>query len=178
MLSPDARVALHPETTYRQLIAQAPSPVWRVLVRPALVLLVIAIGLPTTAVHQVTLELVLTTAAAWCAIVLIQAAIGAAVIAWPSRRRVGFMHALDLWFTGHLPYSAWILALPFLVAVPLGTPHELMAASFVVPFAWTAIIVSAFCRVVLGLEPETARRRTAAHVLLVLIVGSALVLWA
>ena len=178
MLSPDARVALHPEATYRQLIAEAGPPAWRVLLRPALVLLVIAVGLPVAAVHQVTLDLLVTTAAAWFAIVLIQAAIGAAVIAWPSRRHVGFIHALDLWFAGHLPYSLWILALPVLYVVPLGTPHELMAASFVVPFVWTTTIVVAFCRVVLGLEPTAARRHAAVHLLLVVIVGSALVLWA
>ena len=178
MLSPDARVALHPESTYRQLIAEAPPPVWRVLVRPALVLLVIAVGLPTAAVHQVTLRLVLSTAAVWSVIVAIQAAIGSAVIAWPSRRRVGFVHALDLWFAGHLPYSVWILALPFVTALPVATPHELMLATVVVPAVWTEIIVSAFCREVLGLPPMAARRRTAAHLALALIVGGVLVVWA
>jgi hypothetical protein len=178
MLSPDARVALHPEPTYRQLITEAPPPAWRVLVRPALVLLVIAVGLPTAAVHQVTLRLVLTTAIAWSVVVVIQAAIGAAVIAWPSRRRIGFVHALDLWFVGHLPYSVLILALPFVTAVPLATPHELMGAAAVVPVVWTAIIVSAFCREVLGLTPTAARWRASAHLALVLIVGGALIVWA
>src|SRR3954471_11725924 len=143
MLSPDARVAFQSEAAYRVLITQAAPAPWLVLRPPALVLLVIAVGVSIASVHQVTLRLLLTTAAAWSAIVIIQIAIGAVVIASAPSRRVGLLHALDLWFAGHLPYSLWILLLPMLAVVPVATPHELMGLSIVVPLAWTTAIVSA-----------------------------------
>jgi hypothetical protein len=178
MLSPDARVALRPEATYLELIAEPSPPSWQALGRPVLVVLVIAVGLTVAAVHQITLKLVLTTAAAWSATVAIQIAIGAGLIASAPSRRVGFVRAVDLWFAGHLPYSLWILGLPLIAALPLATPHELMVFSIVIPLVWTTTIVTAFCRVVLGLTAAAARWRSAVHLLLVLILGSALVVWA
>src|SRR5262245_40593254 len=178
MLSPDARVAFRPEATYHALLTEAPSSPWLALRRPALVLFVIAVGVSIAATHQVTISLLLTTAAVWSAIVLIQMAIGAAVISSSPSRNVGFAQALDLWFAGHLPYSLWILALPMLTVVPVATPHEIMGISLVVPLVWTTFIVTAFCRVVLGLSPAAARRRAAIHLALVIIVGSIAVVWA
>ncbi len=178
MLSSDARIAFRPEATYLELIARPAPPAWRALGRPLLVLAVIAIGLPVAAAHDVTARLVLTTAAAWSPLVLIQAATGAALIASAPARRVGVVRALDLWFAAHLPYSFWILALPALAAVPIATPHELMAASLAAPLAWTAVIVAAYCRTVLGATPAGARQRAAVHLAVVIAIGSALVLWA
>jgi hypothetical protein len=142
------------------------------------VLLVIAVGVPVTAVHRVTITLVLTTAVAWGAIVALQMAIGAAVIASAPSRRVGFLHALDLWFAGHVPYSLLILALPIVTAIPVATPHELMGIAILVPLVWTTFIVAAFCRVVLDLTPAAARWRATWHLAVVVIVGSALAVWA
>jgi hypothetical protein len=130
------------------------------------------------ATHQVTVDLLLTTAAIWGAVVLIQLAVGAAVIVSSPTRSVGFAHAIDLWFAGHLPYSLWILALPMLTVVPAATPHEIMAMSIVVPLVWTTFIVTAFCRVVLGLPPSAARWRAAMHLTLVFIIGAIAVVWA
>jgi hypothetical protein len=96
----------------------------------------------------------------------------------PSRDGVGFVSALDLWFAGHLPYSVWLLALPILNETPVATPHEAMALSIVIPLVWTTFIVTAFCRVVLGLTPAAARWRAGFHLVLVLILGGTLVLWA
>ncbi|HUK35030.1 MAG TPA: hypothetical protein VLV86_14020 [Vicinamibacterales bacterium] len=178
MLSSDARVALRPDATFRELIAERPPGFWRALARPALVLLVIAVGLPIAAVHQVTVKLVLTTAAAWSFIVVVQMAIAAAMIASAPSRRVSFLHAFDLWFAGHVPYSLWILAIPLVTAVPAGTPHELMGLAFIVPLVWTTVIVAAFCRVVLGLAAADASRRAALHLATVVIVVAALATWA
>ena len=181
MFSTDARVAFAPETTYRALIARTALPAWRALLRPALVLLVLAVGLPITAVHDITLDLVLRSAAAFSLIVLLQLAIGAVVIASAPTRRVSFTRALDLWFAGHLPYNLWVLFLPFVTAVPIGlagSPHELMGVSIIAPFVWTTFIVGAFCRVVLDVTPGGARRRVVLHMTMVLIAGVALAIWA
>lgn len=181
MFSTDARVAFAPETTYRALIERTTLPPWRALVRPVLVLLVLAVSLPITAVHNITLDLVLRSAVMFSVIVLAQLAIGAVVIGSAPARPVSFARALDLWFTGHLPYNLWILLLPFVTAVPIGpadSPHELMGISAIAPLVWTAFIVGAFCRVVLGVTPAGARRRAILHVAMVLIAGSAFVIWA
>lgn len=178
MLSPDVRVAFRPEATYLELIRETTESPWRAAVRPALVVLVIAVGVAVAAVHQVTLTLVLTTSAAWGAIVAVQIAIAAALIASAPTRRVDFVRALDLWFAGHVPYSMWILALPLVTTVPVATPHELMGIAILVPLVWTTFIATAFFRVVLGLSPAAARRRAAVHLALVLLVGGAVVVWA
>lgn len=181
MFSTDVHVAFAPETTYRALIAQTTLPAWRALLRPALVLLVLAVSLPITAVHNITLDLVLRSAVMFSVIVLLQLGIGAVVIASASARRVSFARALDLWFAGHLPYNLLILFLPFVTAVPIGpadSPHELMGLSAIAPLVWTPFIVAAFCRVVLGLTPSGARLRVILHMAMVFIVAAALVVWA
>jgi hypothetical protein len=181
VFSTDARVAFAPNSTYRALIGRTTLPAWRALGRPALVLLVLAVSLPITAVHAITLDLVLRTAGTFSVIVLVQLAIGAVVIASAPARRVSFARAFDLWFAGHLPYNLWILLLPFLTDLQVGpadSPHELMGVSAIVPLVWTTFIVAAFCRVVLGMAPVNARRRAILHTAMVLVVGTALVVWA
>jgi hypothetical protein len=177
-LSVDARVALAPEATYRQLLAGNAEPGWRVIARPALVLLVIGAILPIMAVRQVTAGLVLTTALAWSMVVAMQVAIGAVIIMSAPARPVGFARALDLWFAGHVPYSAWLLLLPFLTLSPAIPPHDVMGISFLLPLAWTTVIAGAFCRVVLGMSPRRARRSAAIHAVCVAVLIAALGLWA
>jgi hypothetical protein len=53
-----------------------------------------------------------------------------------------------------------------------------MGVSFLVPLAWTSVITSAFFQTVLGMDPSTARRRTSLHLVIVVVVASAFVLWA
>jgi len=181
VFSTDARVAFAPETTYRALITRTTLPAWHALLRPALVLLVLAVSLPITAVHNITFDLVLRSAMTFSVIVLLQLAIGAVVITSAPARPVSFFRAIDLWFAGHLPYNVWILLLPFVTGIQVGpadSPHELMGVSVVVPFVWTAFIVGAFCRVVLDVTPGGARRRVVLHMAMVLTAGFALAIWA
>ena len=123
MFSSDTRVALRPEVTYLELIGEPAPPSWQAVGRPMLVLLVVVVGLSVAAVHQITLKLLVTTAVAWSAIVAIQLAIGAALIASAPSRRVGFVRAVDLWFAGHLPtacgFSGCRSSLRFLSRLPM-----------------------------------------------------------
>lgn len=179
MLSVDARVAFAPEATYRQLVAQeAPSSGWRALGRPALVLLLIAVILPIMAVREITASLVLTSAAAWSVVVAIQIAIAVVVIASAPARKVGFGRALELWFAGHVPYSAWILLLPFVTSIPGVQALDAMAVTVLVPIIWTTFIVTAFCRAVLGATPAGARKRAALQQTMALTTIVVLALWA
>ena len=178
MPSIETEIALRPEPAYRRLVAESDVPAWHVLVRAAVVLIVIAVVLPIMAVRRITFGLVLTTAAAWSAIVVIQAVAGAIVIASAPRRPIAFTRALDLWFAGHAPYSVWLLLLPFLTGIPGATPHDVMGITIVAPLVWTIFIVTAFCRVVLGTTPQGARWRAALHLALVAAAGVPLILWA
>jgi hypothetical protein len=176
MFSTDVRLAFAPDATYRQLIAQnTPVRWWRALARPALVLLLVAVIVPMTATNQITMGLALTSAVAWSPVVAIQMAVAALFIA--PARGVGFWRAMDLWFAGHVPYSLWILMLPFLTTSAL-PPHDVMGVSLAAPLVWTSVITSAFFRTVLGMEAWTARRRAVLHLAIVLTIVLTLGLWA
>jgi len=71
--------------------------------------------------------------------------------------------ALDLWFAGNVPYSLCLLTV---AAVFASTPYaslDGLIALAIVPAAWTAVIVAAFCRHVLGTSRAGARWRAMAH---------------
>ena len=179
MVSIDTRVALAPDATYRQLVAQgAPSSQWRALARSVLVLLVIAVIVPIMAVRQITASLVLTSAAAWSVVIAIQIAIAVVVIASAPARKVAFARAFELWFAGHVPYSAWILLLPFVTSIPGVQALDAMAVTVLVPIIWTTFIVTAFCRAVLGATPAGARWRAALQQTMALTTLVTLALWA
>jgi hypothetical protein len=54
----------------------------------------------------------------------------------------------------------------------------LVVVSAAIPAAWTAPIVSAFCRTVLGAQASDARRRATIHAVAVWTIGLAYVVWA
>ena len=178
MVSTDVQLAFAPDAIYRQLVAQnRPIRWWRALARPALALLLIAVVVPMMVTHEITAGLVITSAAAWGFVVAIQLAIAAIFVAPAPASGVAFWRAMDLWFAGHVPYSLWILLLPFLTstAVP---PHDMICVSILAPLVWTSVITGAFFRTVLGMDASTARRRALFHLMIVVIIISALGLWA
>jgi hypothetical protein len=73
------------------------------------------------------------------------------------RRPIGLRAALDLFFVGHAPWSLWLLVMAGLLALAL--PYGIFVfpdlipflLTGVVPLVWTAVILFAFCRTVLGL---------------------------
>jgi hypothetical protein len=177
MFSTDVRLSFAPRATYRRLIAQnRPISWWRALARPSLVLLLIAVVVPMMATDQITAGLVLASAAAWSAVVAIQIAIAAIFVA--PARGVGFWRAMDLWFAGHVPYSLWILLLPFLTNGTALPPHDVIGVSLIAPLLWTGVIIVAFFRTVFRMNAWAARRRALLHLAIVVIVVLALGLWA
>jgi hypothetical protein len=82
--------------------------------------------------------------------------------------------AIDLWFVGHFPFSFWLLMLPIATSSSLLPPLEMIGLTLIVPAVWTAFIVSAFCRTVLGMTREAARWRAAIHLGLFVLVASML----
>jgi len=147
------------------------------LERPAAVLLLIGTVVPIMAVQRVTFGLVAIAAASWSFVVAVQMLVGAALIVSAPARSVSMASALDLWFTGHVPFSLWLL----LAAVGVGglnVPAVAFLLFTAIPAAvWPAYIVCGFCRTVLGTTAPGARRRAAAHQAIVWTLALAYVFW-
>jgi hypothetical protein len=110
VLATDVHVALSPDSTYRALVADDQRvAAWQMLRRPLVVLLVMATAVPIMAVQRITLGLLASSIASFGFVVLIQMAVGWAIIASARSRRASMPRALDLWFAGHVPYSLWLL---------------------------------------------------------------------
>jgi hypothetical protein len=143
--------------------------------RPAVVALVIGTAVPVMAVQRVTLGLVAASTMSFSFVVAIQIAVGAAVIASAPSRRLTMARALDLWFAGHLPYSVWLLTAAAVFAGLPAASMDLLIVSAVIPAAWTAVIVAAFCRQMLGTSRAGARWRAAVHFVVIWAIGFELV---
>jgi len=164
ILSTEVQIALAPNTTYRTLVADNEAVgVWRMLRRPLVVLLVNATAVPIMAVQRITVALFAWSIASFGFVVLIQMLVGAGIIASARSRRASMAQSLDLWFAGHVPYS---LCLLIVAAVFASTPYaslDGLVALAAIPAAWTAVIVAAFCRHVMGTSRAGARWRATAH---------------
>jgi hypothetical protein len=175
--SDELRVALTPSATYVELFAREGNITWvRALRRPAFVVLLIGTAVTIAATGRVTLPSIAFTAAAWSFAAVLQIAIGAAIIGSVGSRRVNMPRALDLWFAGHFPWSAWLLlAMGSIRLFPL--PLEPLLVTMLVPMAWTAVITSAFFRTVLGTAAGAARLRSAAHQAITLALLLSFIAW-
>ncbi len=178
MLATDVHVALSPDSTYRALVTDDERvAAWRMLRRPLVVLIVIATAVPIMAVQRVTLGLFASSIASFGFVVLIQMVVGAALIASARSRRAALPRALDLWFAGHVPYSLWLLTVAAAFSVAPWASLDLFIALAAIPAAWTAVIVAAFCRQVLGSSTGGARWRAAAHFIVMWAIALELVAW-
>jgi hypothetical protein len=160
--SSELAVALSPDQTFERLITNR-SPARGLLTRLSILLFTIAIVVPTLAAQRVTASLAATAAVSWGFVLVIQIIVAVGVILSARARRVGLIHALDLWFAGHIPYSLWMVAMAVLAANSHLVDPAFMFVTAVVPAGWTAWIVAAFCRTVLNVDRTGARRRAAAH---------------
>lgn len=172
LFSIDLSIALSPDQTFERLVANTgPAPGRSLIARLCLILLTIAIVVPVTAVQRVTASLVAVAAMSWSFVVVTQVAVAVGVIVSSRERRIDLLQALDLWFAGHLPYSLWMLGVAALAENSHLIHLTFLGATALVPSAWTAWIVAAFCRRALGNSPPTARRRAAAHQAIIWATG-------
>ena len=164
--SAEVQIALSPDSTYRALVADDEHvAAWRMLRRPLIVLIVIATAVPIMAVQRITLGLLDSSIMSFGFVVLIQMVVGAAFIASARSRRAALPRALDLWFAGHVPYSLWLLTVAAAFSVAPWGSLDLLFALAAIPAAWTAVVVAAFCRHVLGSSRAGARWRATVHFL-------------
>lgn len=182
LFSIEVHVVLSPDATYARLRAAGEcTSAWRMLARPLTVVLLIGTIVPTMATGRVTVGLVAWSAALWSFAVAIQMAVAAAVIASAPRRPVRMIDALDLWFAGHLPYSLWLLCgavVLTLAGTGAADPLPIVLLGAILPAAWTARIVSAFCRRILDVPAAAARRRAAAHAIITWAIVFSYMAWA
>ena len=172
LFSIDVSIALSPDQTFERLVTNTGAAHARSLcARLFVTLLTLAIVVPVMAVQRVTASLVAIAALSWSFVVAIQICVAVGVIASSRTRRLQLLHALDLWFAGHVPYSLWMLAVAALAANSRLVDPAFLFATALVPSAWTAWIVAAFCRRVLDNTPSRARRRAAAHQAIIWVIG-------
>jgi hypothetical protein len=166
-LSPELQVMLAPRAAYARLAAAAgPGGAWVLLRRPLAVAALIGAFVSLTTSGSLTLRLWPSATLCWSLVPGVQLLAGAALVGLGRRRPVALSSAIDLFFTAHGPWSLWLLALGARAtfALPLGAaawPGTRPAlATAVVPLLWTAVILSGFCRSVLGLGRGRARAAT------------------
>jgi hypothetical protein len=176
VLSSDVRVALSPDAAYRILVAEGEQVgLLRMLRRPVIVALVIGSVVPIMAVQRMTLGLLVASTISFSFVCIIQLAVATALIGFVRSRRVPAPRAIDLWFAGHVPYSAWLLVMAAVIANLPFAALDLLIASAVIPAAWTAVVVAAFCRNVLGTGRAGARWLAFAHIAAIWGLGFELV---
>jgi hypothetical protein len=175
-LSDEVWVAVAPASTYRRLLTDDARLRWRMVKRPAMVLLAIGITVPIMAIQRVTIGLVASALVAWSFVLAMQMSVGVCVIATGPARRVGMARSLDLWFAGSLPYSLWLLGVAVWASTG-GASLDVIVVSALGPAVWTAVIAAAFCRTVLGATVWGARWRAAAHQAATWAIALSLIAW-
>lgn len=180
-LSTAVRFMLGPEEMYRGAVAATTRASWlRALRTPALIAVLLGVITAIAATGRITASLVVSQTLVWAFVPALQVITAAMVIASVRRRRVDFPRALELLFAAHGPWSLWLIVFAASQGVAVNT--DVMLASALVPIAWTAVLVAAFAREVLGLTASSARRRAFAHqaasvALMVIYIELATALW-
>ena len=161
----DLRLALSPTESYRQLIAEPVRGTWlRALERIAFVALLIGTAVTLSSARRLPPGLVLMGIVCWSFVPITQWLIGLVVIGRAPDRPLGVPRCLELLFAGHLPWSLWMLVfIGFDTFTPVPIPLVIQVLSLLVPAVWTTIILSAFCRIVLGCTPARAHLLIVAH---------------
>jgi len=162
---PDLRLALSPTKTYCELIAEPERGTWlRALERIAFVAILIGTAVTLASARRLPPGLVLMGILCWSFVPITQWLIGLVVIGRAPGRPLSVPRCLELLFAGHLPWSLWMLVfIGFDTFTPVPIPLVIQVLSLLVPAVWTTIILSAFCRIVLGCTPARAHLLIVAH---------------
>jgi len=161
----DLRLALSPTKTYRELIAEPERGTWlRALERLAFVAILIGTAVTLASARRLPPGLVLMGIVCWSFVPITQWLIGHVVIGRAPGRRLSVPRCLELLFAAHLPWSLWMLVtIGIDTFTPVPIPLVIQVLSLLVPAVWTTIILSAFCRIVLGCTPARAHLLIVAH---------------
>jgi hypothetical protein len=175
----DLQIALAPSRAYAQLSSAEARPSWlRTVERPVCFAVLLGVSITIAATGYVSPGLLLSTTCSWSWVMAVQLLFAVGMTRrLPHDGSVTAARALELWFSGHVPWTLWVLMLaPLLRAVP-ETPAELLIVSALVPMGWTAAIAAAFGRVVLRQSEREAWLRAVLHQLVLLGVILSYVAW-
>jgi hypothetical protein len=170
-----------PERTYLRLVAGATTiPPALVPGRVVVAALLIGAAMATSATGVADAVVVLRTTLAWSFVVVVQVVGASALVASGSQRRVTSARAFDLLFAANGPWSLWVVGFTIwtMFTSPLGRPIHLALLTLVVPGAWTAYVMFAYCQIVLGETRQVAWRKAAVHQSAMWIVGAGYFFWA
>ena len=177
--SDDINVALAPYVTYVQLVARDRYVSWlRALERPALYALLVGISVAIAATGRISFLLLASTTISWAWVVVVQLLL-AFLMMWPSGQHGQLSRArlVELWFTGHVPWTLWMLfSAPAIRALPW-LPVETILLTMLVPIAWTMVIAAAFNRAVAHRSLTQSWLRAVVQQLLVITLVLSYVAW-
>jgi hypothetical protein len=152
--------------------------------RPLIGAVTIGTAASISSTAHVSVGLVASVTACWAFLIAIQVIAAWVTVPSASRCAMGRARAIDLLFSGHAPWSLWLLACAAwaLVMPVVGRDTRWLLASMMVPLIWNIIIVFAFFRNALGVPHDDAVRRTIAHQAIsvgsaLAILGSAVAIW-
>ena len=173
-MSPELEILRSPQRAFARFAAHAPplSPI-EACYRPAVVLITIATAVSISATSHVSVGVIASLMACWSLVLALQLGAAFVVIPASARRTFGTARMIDLFFTGHAPWSLWLLAFALWAATspPPARDVRWPLASIVVPMVWTSVIVFAFFRAALAMPHRRALARTIAHQALTLGIG-------
>ena len=133
----------------------------RLLGYVALVSLVIGTATAAAATERVTLSLVMSGAAGWSFVPLLQLVTGALLV---RNTGPGTMSRLERYCSLHWPWTSWILVYHgALLVLPSRATGTWLTLTGVIPMVWTAWLLLGFCRGELSLDHRAAIRRVALH---------------
>jgi hypothetical protein len=184
-VSPELAIMRHPMRAYARLAGERHAvTIAGACYRPIIVAVTIGTAASISSTSHVSVGLVATVTACWAFLVTIQVIAAWISIPAASRQGAGMARAIDLLFSGHAPWSLWLLGCAaWATAMPiLGRDTRWLYASMTVPLIWNAAIVFAFFRHALGLPHAAAVRRTIAHQAMAVgtglaLFGSAVAIW-
>jgi hypothetical protein len=159
------RLMLAPTREYGALVAAGVEGSWLgAAAGPARLALLLGLVTSIAATGRVTCVLAASQMICWSFVAVLQFATASLVVRSVRGRRVGLARGIELWFAAHGPWSFWLVlvAVIYLVTFDVLT----VAATAVVPAAWTAYLLWVCCRDVLGLSGARAFLRILAHQLI------------
>jgi hypothetical protein len=184
-ISPEFQIMKAPQRAYSRLAAERHTvTALDACYRPIVVALTIGTAASISSTSHVSIGLVTSVTACWAFLVVIQVVVAWVAMPSASRRAIGSARAIDLLFSGHGPWSLWLLAAAaWALAMPtIERDTRWLLASIAVPVIWNAVIVFAFFRAALQLPHDAAVRRTIVHQAVALgsafaVFGSAVAIW-
>ncbi|MEX2283061.1 MAG: hypothetical protein WEE89_11310 [Gemmatimonadota bacterium] len=160
---PDLGVLIAPEKSYQRLGATEGTTGWTAVVqRSAVTALVLGTVISLISTGTATLVTVASAMLYWSIVPLVQVAAAVLLVLSAPKRRVNVARGVELMLVGHLPWTLFLLGVTVLLIKYPGVTLIMMAGALIAS-VWRAVIVTALCRAVLGVDRRSAIARAILH---------------